>query len=59
MTEKKDALKTLNKISNDLFKTAMQLLYDQNEDIESMTLARFMLNLHESIDTFLKVNNEG
>lgn len=58
MIEKKDAIKTLNKVSDDLFKTAMQLLCDQNQDKESMTLARFMLNLHESIDTFLNVNEK-
>lgn len=56
MTVKEYAYTSLCKISESLFIASIDILCYQENDMDSINLAQFMLELHEAIDSFTTNN---
>lgn len=56
VTKKKYEYSILSIISKSLFVVSVDLLCNQESDMDSINLAKFMIELHETIDSFIKTN---
>lgn len=55
MTVKESAYTSLSEISKSLFIASAVLLCNQENDMDSIILAQFMIDLHETIDAFIDI----
>ena len=56
MTVKESAYTSLSEISKSLFIASAVLLCNQENDMDSIILAQFMIDLHETIDAFIDID---
>lgn len=56
MTVKEYAYTSFSEISKSLFIASVDLLCNQENDMDSINLAQFMIDLHETIDAFIDID---
>ena len=56
MTTKEYAYTILSETSKLLFKASIDLLCNQKNDVDSINLAKLLIELHEIMESFININ---